>query len=141
MISITLIIFILQFRSQEKAIKESAYQGLMGRYNDLMGNLGGKPEVARILMDSLPGGTSASNEEAAAYSHLLMAYGIIEEAYLLYAKNWIDEENWLQWSAWLEILANSPMFVAMQKATSGTFDKRFENYVIGKLEKKTKKEK
>lgn len=35
-LGVTLIVFILQFRSQEKVVKESSYQGLMGRYNDFI---------------------------------------------------------------------------------------------------------
>lgn len=36
MITLTLLVFIFQFRSEETAIKESSYQNLMGRYNDFM---------------------------------------------------------------------------------------------------------
>ena len=135
-ITITLIVFLLQFRSQVTAIKEASIQGLMGRYNDLIGHLADKPDVAKLLLDTMPGGRSASKEEAAVWGHMLMAYGIIEEAYQLYAKKWIDETNWLQWSAFLEVLAKNPLFVAMQQATVGTFDTRFEAYVRQILSKR-----
>jgi len=39
---------------------------------------------------------NATKEDASVVSHLIMGYGIIEEAFLLYEKKWIDEENWLQ---------------------------------------------
>ena len=49
-ITLTLVVFILQFRSQEKAIKEASYQNLLGRYNDfIMSGEGMDPLMARFL--------------------------------------------------------------------------------------------
>lgn len=126
-ITVTLVIFVLQFRSQEKAIKEASYQGLMGRYNDFIHSLIEKPELARFLMDDPDG--SGSEMDAAVYAHLLVAYGIIEEAYLLYRKHWIDEYTWQQWSAWLKSIAARPELRSIRSRTAGTFDSEFENYV------------
>jgi hypothetical protein len=50
-ITLTLLVFIFQFRSQEKAIRESSYQNLMGRYNDFMMMLAEKPELHKLLRD------------------------------------------------------------------------------------------
>jgi len=130
-ITITLVVFIMQFRSQEKSIRESSYQGLMGRYNDFIRTLVEKPELVKLLIARMPGEKleQVSEAEAAVYGHLLVAYGIIEEAFLLYSKKWIDEETWLQWSAWLESLSNAPQFARIHTATSGTFDTNFQAYV------------
>jgi len=127
-ISITLIVFVLQFRSQERAIKEASYQGLMGRYNDFIRTLVEKPVLAKFLVDQMQG-TDISSDEATVYAHLLVAYGIIEEAFLLYSKKWIDEDTWSQWSAWLVAISESPQFIRVHERTTGTFDKRFEDYV------------
>ncbi len=126
-ITVTLIVFILQFRSQEKAIREAAYQGLMGRYNDFIRTLVDKPELARFLVDDSE--RAVSREEATVYAHLLIAYGIIEEAFLLYKRGWIDDDAWQQWSAWLKVLCERPQMRNISQRTSGTFDKRFEEYV------------
>jgi len=126
-ITITLIVFVLQFRSQEKSIREASYQGLMGRYNDFIGALVEKPILAKLLLDESGGNVSA--EEATVFAHLLVAYGIIEEAYLLYARKWIDEDTWLQWSAWLVALSTRPEMKRIRERTAGTFDKKFEEYV------------
>ena len=129
-ITITLIVFILQFRSQERAIKESSYQGLMGRYNNLISALAEKPDLALSLFSAAgPNETAkdATKEDAMVFSHLLLAYGIIEEAYLLYKKKWISEDEWQQWSAFLKSLSRQPLFSAIHKMTSGTFDKSFED--------------
>jgi len=48
-LGVTLIVFVFQFRSQERVIKESSYQGLMGRYNDLVSTLVDRPELALSL--------------------------------------------------------------------------------------------
>ena len=88
-ITLTLLVFIFQFRSQERAIKESSYQNLMGRYNDFMMIQAGKPELNKLLRDQLHGqntNTKMESEEASVLVNLLIAYGIIEEAFLLYAK-------------------------------------------------------
>ncbi|MDA4116891.1 MAG: hypothetical protein OK455_00915 [Thaumarchaeota archaeon] len=86
-ITITLLVFIFQFRSQEKAIKESSYQNLMGRYNDLVMMQATKDKPSRLLMNRmsrLSGSADVSPEETEIYAHLLVVYGILEEAYILY---------------------------------------------------------
>lgn len=129
-ITVTLIVFILQFRGQEKAIKESSYQGLLGRYNDFTGALADNPALAKLLVGRISQSASEiSAEDATVLAHLLVAYGIIDEAYSLYSKKWIDEENWSQWAAWLKLLSRHPLFPQMCKATAGTFDKGFEEFV------------
>jgi predicted RNA polymerase sigma factor len=70
-----------------------------------------------------------SSEEATVYGHLLVAYGIIEEAFLLYTRKWIDEDTWQQWSAWLAAISSRPQMRRIRERTAGTFDKRFEEYV------------
>ena len=134
-ITVTLIVFVMQFRSQEKAIRESSYQGLMGRYNDFIRSMVEKPVLAKFLVNQRFGG-EVSEDVATVYAHLLVAYGIIEEAFLLYTKKWIDEDTWLQWSAWLVVLGDSPQFKDIHENTNGTFDKRFEEYVSKILRKK-----
>jgi hypothetical protein len=136
-ISVTLIVFILQFRSQERAIKESSYQGLMGRYNDLVAMLVDKPDLANTLLMSMPGGPpNAKKEDAVVYAHMLLAFGIMEEAYTLYSKKWIDEDNWRGWAAFLERLSHQPAFRQICEISAGTFDSGFEKYVADNILKK-----
>ena len=88
-ITLTLLVFIFQFRSQERAIQESSYQNLMGRYNDFMMMLAQKPELNQLLRDGLQSRdkeTKVGAEDVSVVTNLLIAYGIIEEAFLLYAK-------------------------------------------------------
>jgi hypothetical protein len=138
-ITLTLLVFIFQFRSQEKAIKESSYQNLMGRYNDFMMMQAEKPELNKLLRDQLHGHGTKSKitpEDTSLIVNLLIAYGIIEEAFLLYTKRWIDEETWRQWAVWLKDLAKHPRFVHIHRRMQGQFDKRFEDYVSKVLEEK-----
>jgi len=125
-ITITLAIFVLQFRSQELAIHEASYQGLMGRYNDFLTSIVQNPATGRFLLDN----DAISPEESSLYGHLLVAYGIIEEAYLLRVKKWITEDEWKQWSAFLGALMARPQMKAIVERSRGTFDRRFEEYCL-----------
>jgi len=137
-ITLTLLVFIFQFRSQETAIKESSYQSLMGRYNDFMMVQAEKPELSRLLRDWLGRDTETkiAAEDVSVVANLLIAYGIVEEAFLLYAKKWIDEETWEQWAAWLKDLTKHPRFDLIHRRMRGQFDKRFRDYVSKVLEEK-----
>jgi hypothetical protein len=138
-ITLTLLVFIFQFRSQERAIKESSYQNLMGRYNDFMMMLAERPELNKLLRDGLQNRdteTKVAAEDVSVITNLLIAYGIIEEAFLLYAKKWIDEEAWGQWAAWLRDLTKHPRFDMIHRRMRGQFDKRFQDYVSRVLEEK-----
>jgi len=109
----------------------------MGRYNDFISKLVDSPELALAMWAEIPGrmaeADETSKEQAAVYAHLLVAYGIIEEAFSLYSKKWIDEENWSQWAEWLRILSKHPSFARVAKAASGTFDTKFEEYVLKEI--------
>jgi len=138
-ITLTLLIFIFQFRSQERAIKESSYQNLMGRYNDFMMIQAEKPEPSALLRDWVQrrdGETQIAAEDISVIANLLIAYGIIEEAFLLYAKKWIDNDTWEQWAAWLTDLTKHPRFDLIHRRMRGQFDKRFQDYVSKVMEEK-----
>jgi len=125
-ITLTLVVFIFQFRSQEKAIKEASYQNLLGRYNDfIMAGGTGDPLFARFLSTN----TSIPESEGPTLRRLMISYGILDEAYALYKKGWIDEEEWEQWNAWLKTLTRHPHFAALHKQTTGMFDKDFQAHV------------
>jgi hypothetical protein len=123
-ITITLIVFVLQFRGQEKAIREASYQGLMGRYNDYIMGVVKNPAVGRILV----GDDRITPEQSAMYGNLLVAYGIIEEAFLLRSRKWITEDEWKQWSAFLASLSSRPEMKVLFERVRGTFDTKFEEY-------------
>lgn len=142
-ITLTLVVFIMQFRSQEKALKESTYQNIMGRYTDYVRMLVERPELNRMISDiGLPSqgaGTDSeklSPEDGAILAYLLLGYGIVEETYSLYSKKWIDEETWAQWAAFLSILSRHPLFGRISGGSRGTFDKGFEDYVSKLMKEK-----
>lgn len=132
-ISLTLVVFIFQFRSQEKAIKEASYQNLLGRYNDfVMSGQESDPLFARLLDSS----TEIQREDLATVRRLMISYGIIEEAYELYKKGWIDEESWDQWNSWLKAISRHPHFRTLHTHTEGMFDRDFQAHVTHLLESK-----
>ena len=129
-LSLTLIVFVFQFRSQERAIKEASYQNLLGRYNDfVMSGSESDPLFARLLET-----TDVKEEDLSVARRLLISYGIIEQAYELYKKGWIDEEAWEQWNAWLKALSRHPHFPTLHEQTAGMFDKDFQAHVTRLLE-------
>jgi hypothetical protein len=134
-ITLTLAVFIFQFRSQEKSIRESAVANVMGRYTDYIGMLVERPELSKLIdfaSTKPPDGgpvESLSPEEQATQAYLLLGYGIFEEVYSLHKKRWMDEETWRQWSAFLERMTKNPLFRRVHNGTSGTFDKDFQDYV------------
>jgi hypothetical protein len=126
-ITLTLLVFIFQFRSQEKALKEASYQNLLGRYNDFMMTAEDTDNVlfARLMGDDVP----SDPGDLAIVRRLLLSYGIIEEAYELYKKGWIDDESWEQWNTWLKAISRHPHFVRIHNATQGMYDKEFQDHV------------
>src|SRR5271170_6242636 len=112
-------VFIFQFRGQEKSIREAAVQNVMGRYTDYIRMLVEKPELAKLLTQPQE---KLTPEEEATSAFLLMGYGIFEEVYSLYKKGWMDEETWKQWSAFLERMVRHPLFRRIHNTTQGTFD-------------------
>ncbi len=147
-ITATLAVFIFQFRSQEKSIREAAIQNVMGRYTDYVGMLVEKPELAILLdvaqMRSQVGGgpvEKLSKEDEAVQAYILLGYGIFEEVYSLYKKKWMDEETWQQWSSFLERISGHPLFRRVHNFTSGTFDKDFQALVTKLIDEHDRKEK
>ena len=130
-ITLTLVVFIFQFRSQEKAIRESAYQNLLGRYHEyiLSSDSADSRMLSRLFQARSGSSTKPSDEDVAVYRRLMIAYGIIEEAYGLYNRGWIEEATWEQWDAWLRALAQNPSFSMLHTATAGMFDKEFQGHV------------
>ena len=126
-ITLTLLIFIFQFRSQEKAIKESSYQNLLGRYNDLM--MSGQETDDLMLARLIAPNTKLEAKELAVIRRLLISYGIIEEAYELYKKGWIEKDAWEQWNTWLKAICRHPHFPMLHASTTGMYDKDFQEHV------------
>ena len=126
-ISLTLFVFIFQFRSQEKAIRESSYQNLLGRYNDLM--MAGTRDDDLLFARLFSENKDVDPKDLATIRRLLLSYGIIEEAYELFKKGWIEEESWEQWNTWLKALSRHPHFARLHSATTGMYDKDFQDHV------------
>lgn len=126
-ITLTLLVFIFQFRSQERAIRESSYQNLLGRYNEFImsGNREDNLLFARLLSEE----NDVDPKDLSTIRRLLSCYGIIEEAYELYKKGWIDRDSWEQWNTWLKALSRNPNFARLHSATSGMYDKDFQDHV------------
>ena len=126
-ITLTLLIFIFQFRSQERAIRESSYQNLLGRYNDLM--MSGQHTDDAMLARLFAPEEEFDAKDLVTIRRLLLSYGIIEEAFELYKKGWIDKDSWEQWNTWLKAICRNPHFARLHTATAGMYDKDFQDHV------------
>ena len=142
-VTFTLVIFILSFRSQDKAIKEAAYQKALDDYTDTVRMLVEKPELRKFQVELArrvaprSGTASASPEDMIVRDYLLLVYGLLERIHLLFRKNWIDKETWSQWSAFVEVLTKHPMFGEVHQSSEGMFDKPFQEYVSDLLNRKS----
>lgn len=133
-LTLTLVIFILSFRSQEKMIREQAYQKVMDDYSDTMRMLSDRPELYNFqleLMKLRPLGQQGSytREELVNRNFVVTIYGFFERLHLLYRRKWIDEDTWRQWDAFLRVIAAHPMFKDVHLSSTEMFDKPFVDYV------------
>jgi hypothetical protein len=131
-----MVIFIYQFRSQNEAIKDAAYQRALDDYTNSIALLVEKPELATMVNElgqvSRAAGsqtTSLTREQGPVFGYMLLNYSLFERVYLLYAKKWIDKDTWEQWHAWLKDMAKHPMFKEVHRRSEGTFDKNFQSLV------------
>lgn len=134
-LTLTLVIFILSFHSQNKANKEAAYQKVLDDYTDTISMLVDKPDLGRFQIElarlSSPASKAAaqSPEDMTIRNYVLLLYGLFERAHLLYRRKWIDNDTWKQWSMFLERIAKHPLFMEAHRSSEGMFDKPFQDYV------------
>jgi hypothetical protein len=144
-LSLTLVVFILSFRSQNKAIQEQAYQKIMDDYGDAMRMLSDKPELYAFQLELFNRSGRAlgakretfSREDMVIRNYVVMMYGFFERIYALYRRKWIDKETWKQWAAFLEVVAAHPVFMEVHQASSEMWDQPFVDYVSEILKRKT----
>ncbi len=138
-ITLTLLIFTLSFRSQERATKEGAYQKVLDDATDALKMLVSNPGLSKLQVDMartvspMSGTASLSTEEMTVRNYLMLLYGIFERVYLLYNRKWIDREAWSQWGTWLEAMMKHPLFVEVHQSSMGMYDKPFQEYVTSLL--------
>lgn len=140
-LTVTLVIYIFQLRSQNIAIKEESYQKALDDYTNCIAMLVTKPELS-ALVDQIGDISRSSSAEttipmferltpdkSAVFGYMLLNYSLFERVYVLYSKKWIDEETWKQWHRWLQTMAKHPMFQEVHRRSQGTFDKAFQKLV------------
>src|SRR5437016_4663749 len=134
-LAITLIVFIVQLRSQTRAIKDAAYQGVLNDYTEiaeLMDDLRRTDPAVESQVPPIP------PEKRVVRSYLLLLYGLFERVYILRDKKWIDEASWKEWVTWIEVMCRNPLFAHVHTMTRGMFDVGFQDYVSGALARSSK---
>ena len=83
-LTLTLVIFIMSFRSQDRAIKEAAYQKALDDYTDTIRMLVDRPELRNFQVEiakiaaPTSGAASQSPEEMTVRNYVLLLYGLME---------------------------------------------------------------
>ena len=134
-LALTMVIFILSFRSQNLSIKEAAYQKALDDYTATITMLVENPQLGKVVDEIGRGSTletpltPVTVEDRAIFGYMLLNYSLFERIYLLYARKWIDKDTWEQWHTWLKTMAKNPMFREIHNRSQGTFDKKFQELV------------
>ena len=136
-LTLTLVIFIFSFRSQNRALREQAYERVMDDYGDALRMLLEKPELYQFQIELFSRSGRAlgraqqqlSREDLAIRNFVVMMYGFFERVHFLYRRKWIDEDTWKQWAAFLAVVAVHPVFKDVHQSSVEMFDKAFVDYV------------
>ena len=132
-LTLTMVVFILSFRSQNIAMKDAAYQKALDDYTASVSMLIQNPELGALMeelgREALPGSEPLGDKNRPVFGYMLLSYSLFERVYLLYTKKWIDQETWDQWHAWLKGMAKHPMFQEVHRRSQGTFDRSFMSLV------------
>jgi len=135
-LTLTMLIFILSFRSQNIAVRDAAYQRALDDYTASISMLVERPELGKLVDEigrtKAPTDAQAETmaaEDRALFGYMLLNYSLFERVYLLYARKWIDKDTWDQWHAWMKSMARHPMFQKVHRRSQGTFDKAFQSLV------------
>ena len=147
-LSLTLIIFALSFRSQDKAIKDQGYQKVLDDYSDIMRTLSERPELHAFQLELINMARQPSSQDLRTYTreemivrnYVVRMYGFFERLHSLYKRKWISEDEWKQWAAFLEVVAVHPVFRDVHRTSGDMWDKPFEDYVDSILDRKHRKE-
>ncbi len=142
-LTLTLVIFILSFRSQNQATRDAAYQKVLDDYTDTMKMLVENPQLSKLPLEisrtNKRAGAEVQSqppENMAVRNYMLLLYGIFERIHLLYRKKWIDRETWSQWDLFLATMAGHSAFREAHRASEGMVDKPFQDYVASILNRK-----
>ena len=132
-LTLTMVVFILPFRSQNVAIRDAAYQKALDDYTASISMLVQNPGLGEIMEDLgrevAPGSSPLGEKNRTVFGYMLLNYSLFERVYLLHAKKWIDEDTWRQWYAWIKTMAKHPIFQEVHRRSQGTFDRGFQNLV------------
>ena len=141
-VTLTLVVFILSFRSQNKAIQEQAYQKVLDDYGDAMRRMSDVPELMAFQRElfnrnqTLGNRGNLTREDMIIRNYIVQIYGFFERLHALYRRKWIDEDTWKQWAAFLEVVAKHPMFREVHESSTEMWDRPFVDYVTKVLNRK-----
>jgi hypothetical protein len=109
-LTLTLFIFIFSFRSQNKAVKEQAYQKVMDDYGDAMRMLSERPELYAFQLELFNASRRTPGREQKSYTrdemvirnYVVMLYGFFERVFFLYRGSGARFSSLLPYTRFLE---------------------------------------
>ena len=136
-LTLTLVIFTMSFRSQDKAIREQAYQKVLDDYGNVMQRLSTTPELYKFQTELFQtmgrpvgsGQGEISREDLVIRNTVVSIYGFFERLHALYRRKWISKDEWRQWDAFLQVMSRHPMFKNVHEASREMWDRPFVEYV------------
>ena len=136
-LTLTLVIFTMSFRSQEKAIREQAYQKVLDDYGSVMQRLTTTPELYKFQTELFKrigrplesGSGEISREDLVIRNTVVSIYGFFERLHALYRRKWISKDEWKQWAAFLEVMSRHPVFKDVHESSKEMWDRPFVEYV------------
>ena len=143
-ITLTLVVFILSFRSQNMTIREAAYQKVLDDYGDAMRMMSDKPELYAFQVElfnrtgqALGAKTEKfTREDMIIRNYVVLLYGFFERIHSLYRRKWIDEDTWKQWAAFLRVVTAHPVFREVHQSSREMWDQPFVDFVDTILKQK-----
>ena len=143
-LTMTLVVFILSFRSQNLTIREAAYQKVLDDYSDTIRMMSTTPELYAFQVELFNRSGRAlgakmekfTREDMVIRNFVVMMYGFFERVHSLYRRKWIDEDTWKQWAAFLGVVSAHPVFKEVHESSREMWDRPFVDYVDTVLKEK-----
>lgn len=82
-------------------MQNDAYSKVIEDYCRVSQTIIDKPHLNKHFYADHPNFVTLDSSQQDFYNYLALFIGVLERAYILYRKGWIDEQTWMTWEKWL----------------------------------------
>jgi hypothetical protein len=130
---LTLVGVIWQLRQFNRNMQNDAYAKVVEDYCRVSHALIERPHLNKLFYSDHVDFAALDSAQQDFYNYLAIFMGVLERAYLLFRKGWIDEQTWSTWERWLvQHWFRLDLFERFWKAERLFFTVDFYCYVDGK---------